>query len=91
MLKGWILGKPITLHMWPESEGDLGKGSKVSLRNGTVGTSHVESELMKMLEPESANFLWIVSPHQELRLGHVYFLPHFPSPTPLLPPGPQDD
>lgn len=66
LLEGWILEKPITLHVWPESKGDSGERSQVSLQNGTIETSHVESELMKTLEPESANFLWIMSSHHEL-------------------------
>lgn len=66
LLEGWILGKPITLHVWPESKPDSGERSQVSLQNGTVETSHVESELVKTLEQESANFLWIMSSHHEL-------------------------
>lgn len=40
------------LYMWPESEGDAGERTQVSLQNGTEETSHVKSEFMKALEPD---------------------------------------
>lgn len=86
VLEGWVLGKPITLLTGPESEGNAGEESQVSLQNGTVETSHVKSELMKALEPESANFLWTMNLEYELWLGHIPFLPLFLSPFILIPP-----
>lgn len=33
MLEGW---KPVTLHMWPESEANAGERNQVRLQNGAV-------------------------------------------------------
>ena len=52
MPDGWIIGKWITVYTWPESEGHAKERTEVSFQNGTVESSHVESESRNTLELE---------------------------------------